>query len=83
MIGLAALLDELHALGGELVVISGELRLIGDRSRVGADLRARLRERRAELLEHLRPHQCVTCGRHSVPVPGVVCFWCRRTTVDA
>jgi hypothetical protein len=74
---LAALIDEVHAAGAELVVIGGVVKLIGDRSRVSPDLRARLHAVRDALLDHLRPHPCVGCGRHWFRDPGQTCYWCR------
>jgi hypothetical protein len=72
-----ALIDEVHALGAELVVIGGVVKLIGDRSRITPDLRAELHAARDALFLYLRSHPCTGCGQHAFPQPGAICFWCR------
>jgi hypothetical protein len=79
---LNALIDEVHRVGAELVVMNGALKLVGDRSRITADLRARLRAKRDELIAYLRPHPCVDCGHHLFADPGTVCYWCQRRPAD-
>ena len=74
---LTALIDQVHALGAELVVIGGVVKLVGDRSRISPDLRARLHEARDALLDHLRPHVCADCGMHRFRQTGTVCYWCQ------
>ena len=81
MIGnVSGLLDRLHVMGAEIVRVGPDsLRVFGP----GADtvpsaLREELRARKGELLEHLKPHPCASCGRHLFPVSGVVCYWCRQ-----
>jgi hypothetical protein len=77
MTSLPALIDEVHALGAELVVIGGVVKLIGDRSQVSPDLRERLHAVRDVLLDEFRPHVCPDCGMHWFRQAGTVCYWCQ------
>ena len=73
------LLDRVHAVGAEVVYLGGgELWLRDPKRAVTSDLRATLIQHRAELLDVLRPHPCIVCGKLAFPVAGVTCYWCRR-----
>lgn len=74
-----SLLDRLHDVGGFLVRYPPDrIKLYDAAGNVSADLRAELRAHKAELLTYLQGHPCEKCGRFAFPIPGIVCFWCRR-----
>ena len=79
MIRTADLLDQLHALGAELVRVGPDrLRLYDPQGAVTSALRDELRARKTELLAYLAPHPCASCGWHLFPSEGNICYWCRQ-----
>ena len=73
------LVDRVHELGLTLARLGpNRLHVFGPRDAMTPELRDELTAHKAELLEHLRPHPCTSCGRHVFPLPGVTCYWCRR-----
>lgn len=73
-----ALVRAVHEAGAEIVWMRGAIKLVGDYARVSPELRAQVRANRDALLDYLRPHPCVGCGRYLFRDPGQTCYWCQR-----